>query len=383
MNLRYGLNPEQRARASVDEEDSPVRVPSGEPSYINLLDALGAWQLVREAAECLSQAVATTFKHVSPAGVAVAGDVDEVMADLWVPEGVELSPVASAYVRARDCDPKSSFGDFVAVSQPVDLSLAHVLRGVVSDGIIAPAFEPGTVEVLARKKGGRFLIMEANEAFEPPALEHRTVFGVRFEQDTAATMLNPATVTAGTVASIPSSAIDNLLLAMVTARHTQSNSVTYARDGMVLGVGAGQQSRVDGTKLAGIKVDTWWLRRHDKVRSLPFRKDARRQDRLNWQIRYIEGDLDAGEQKRFRADLVGDPPHLGRDEKADWLATLEGVCLASDGYIPFRDNVDHAARHGVAYIADPGGSSRNEEVETACAQHGIVLTTTGVRLFKH
>jgi phosphoribosylaminoimidazolecarboxamide formyltransferase/IMP cyclohydrolase len=383
MNLRYGLNPEQRARASLDEPGAPVRVVSGEPSYINLLDALGAWQLVREAATCLSAPVATSFKHLSPAGAAVAGDVDDVMADLWVPAGVELSPIASAYVRARDCDPKSSFGDFVAVSEPVDFALAHILRDVVSDGIVAPAFEPGTVEVLARKKAGRFLVLEADEAFEPPALESRTVFGVRLQQDTAATTLTPATIAAGTATPLSPSAVADLLLAMVTARHTQSNSVAYARDGMVLGVGAGQQSRVDCTKLAGVKVDTWWLRRHEKARSLPFRKDLRRQDRLNWQIRYIEGGLDVDEQRRFRADLSGDPPVLSPGERADWLAALERVALASDGYIPFRDNIDHAARHGVAYIADPGGSSRNEEVETACAQHGIVLATTGVRLFRH
>ena len=382
MELRYGLNPEQMARASLEAPDSPIRVVSGEPSYINVLDALGAWQLVREAAGVLPAAVATTFKHVSPAGAAIAGDIDEVMVELWSRAG-DLSPVASAYVRARDCDPKSSFGDFVAVSEPVDLSLAQVLRGVVSDGIIAPGFESGTLEMLAAKKGGRFLVMEADPTFEPPLSERREIFGVRLEQDTSTAAINPMTVTAGTEAPLPASAINDLVLAMVTARHTQSNTVNYAREGMVLGVGAGQQSRVDCTKLAGAKVDTWWLRRHHKVQSLPFRDEVRRQDRINWQIRYIEGDLDPGERERFRAALTADPPTLSPAERAEWLSTLDGVSLASDGYIPFRDNVDHAARHGVRYITHPGGSTRNQDVEAACETHGIVLTTTGVRLFRH
>jgi AICAR transformylase/IMP cyclohydrolase PurH len=383
MELRYGLNPEQAARASLDERHSPIRVVAGQPSYINVLDAVGAWQLVREAAGVLRGAVAASFKHLSPAGAATAGDVDQVMAGLWVPPGVDLTPVASAYVRARDCDPRSSFGDFVAVSEPVDLSLALVLRGVVSDGVIAPGYMPGAVEMLAAKKGGRFLVMEADPSFEPPKSESRELFGLRLEQDTSTAEVGLATIAAGTDVTLPASVLRDLALAMVTARYTQSNTVTYTRDGMVMGVGAGQQSRVDCTKLAGTKVDTWWLRRHEKVKSLRFLDEVRRQERINWQIRYIEDDLDPAEQWRFRAALHHGPPMFGAEEKADWLSALDGVSLASDGYIPFRDNVDHAARHGVRYIAEPGGSTRNEEVDTACAQHGIVLVTTGVRLFRH
>lgn len=394
MELRYGLNPEQTALASLDAPDSPIGVVSGEPSHINVLDALGAWQLVREAAIVLPAAVATTFKHVSPAGAATSGDIDEVMVGLWARNLGDLSPVASAYVRARDCDPKSSFGDFVAVSEFADLSLAQVLRGVVSDGIVAPGFEPGTVEMLAAKKRGLFLVMEADASFEPPVSESREVFGLRLEQDTSTAAINPMTITDGTAAALPPPVISDLVLAMVTARYTHSNAVTYARDGMVLGVGAGQQSRIDCTKrsfavrfvsprLAGAKVDTWWLRRHDKVKSLPFRDEVGRQDRINWQIRYIEGDLDPAERERFRAVLTTDPPMLGPAEKANWLRSLDCVSLASDGYIPFRDNIDHAARHGVRYIAHPGGSTRNQEVEAACEAYGVMLTTTGVRLFRH
>jgi AICAR transformylase/IMP cyclohydrolase PurH len=383
MELRYGLNPEQTAVASLGEVDAPVRVVSGHPSYVNVLDGLSAWQLVREAARVLSCPVATSFKHLSPAGAATVGDLDDVMADLWVPSGVKASATATAYIRARDCDPKSSFGDFVAVSEPVDASLAQVLRGVVSDGIIAPGYEPGTVEVLAAKKSGRYLVLEADAAYEPPLHEMRALFGVRLEQLGSPTDITPGVVTSGTTHSLPASAVDDLLLAMVTARHTQSNTVTYARDGMVLGVGAGQQSRIDCTKLAGAKVDTWWLRRHAKVRSLPFGDQVRRQERVAWQIRYIEGDMDSGELERFRSSLTGRPAALTADEKAAWIERLDDVVMVSDGYIPFRDNVDHAARHGVRYIAEPGGSSRNLEVEAACDDHQIVLTTTGVRLFRH
>jgi phosphoribosylaminoimidazolecarboxamide formyltransferase/IMP cyclohydrolase len=383
VELRYGLNPDQKARASIDKAGSAVRVISGHPSYINLLDVLGAWQLVREATAVLAVPVATTFKHVSPAGAATAGDVDEVMRSAWSVEGAGLSKIATAYVRARDCDAKSSFGDFVAVSEPVDRSLAQVLRGVVSDGIVAPGYEPGTVEMLAAKKNGRYLVVEADAGFTPPAWETREVFGVRLEQQLSTPEITEGIVRSGTSARLPESAVSDLLLAMVTARHTQSNTVTYARDGMVVGIGAGQQSRIDCTKLAGRKVDTWWLRRHSAVESLPFLDAIRRQDRINWQIRFIEADMNQAELDRFRSALATDAAALSVDERHRWLDQLDGVALASDGYIPFRDNIDQAARHGVRYIADPGGSNRNDEVERACAEHNITLTTTGIRLFRH
>ena len=383
MDLRYGSNPDQLARATVGDAGAPVRVIAGHPSYINVLDALGAWELVREAAAVLSVPVATTFKHVSPAGVATAGGLDEVMCNTWSPDGVGLSDIARAYIRARDCDPKSSFGDIVAVSEPVDHSLTQVLRGVVSDGIIAPGYAPGTVETLAAKKNGEYLVLEADAAFEPPAWETRELGGVRLEQQRPTTEITATIVRSGTTTPLPESAVSDLMLAMVAARHTQSNTVTYTRAGMVLGVGAGQQSRVDCTKLAGAKADTWWLRRHPKVRALPFIDAIRRQERINWQIRYIEGDMDQRELERFRSALSDDAPALQPDEQQGWRGLLDDVALASDGYIPFRDNVDQAARHGVRYIADPGGSTRNHEVEAACAEHNIVLTTTGIRLFLH
>ena len=383
MDLRYGLNPEQQARATLDAPGSPVRVLSGHPSYVNVLDGIGAWRLVSEASSALASPAAASFKHVSPAGAAIAGDLDEVMVERWIPAGVEPSAIATAYVRARDCDPKSSFGDFVAVSEPVDHSLAEILRGVVSDGIIAPGYEPGTVDVLASKKGGRYLVLEANPTFTPPAWETRELFGVGLEQQATLTDITPALIQAGTETTLPEPAVRDLLLGMITARHTQSNTVTYSRDGIVLGIGAGQQSRVDCTKLAGAKVDTWWLRRHGTVRDLPFSDEVRRQERINWEIRFIDGDMDPGEARRFRAALSSEPTALPTDENEEWIRQLDHVALASDGYIPFRDNIDQAARHGVRYIADPGGSNRNEEVEAACTEHNIALITTGVRLFLH
>ena len=383
MELRYGLNPDRRAIASVDDGGSPLRVVAGRPSYVNLLDALGAWQLVREASRELEAPVAASFKHVSPAGVGTAGPLDEVMGSLWNPSGAELSAVASAYVRSRDCDPKSSFGDFVAVSETVDETLAEVLRGVVSDGIIAPGYEAGTVEVLAAKKGGEYLVLEADPDFESPAVERREVFGVRLTQEGTETPLTRELLTTSRERHVEHAALDDLFLAMVTARYTQSNTVTMARGGMVIGIGAGQQSRVDCTRLAGSKVDLWWMRRHPKVRTLPFIDSIRRQDRINWQIRFVEGDMDDRERKRFRAALGADVEALAAEDARSWTDELGGVAMASDGYIPFRDNIDRAACHGVRYIAEPGGSARNVDVEAACEEHGILHVATGVRLFRH
>lgn len=384
MELRYGTNPEQSARTVfIDESDPPFRLVSGSPTYINLLDALNAWQLVRETALALHRPIATSLKHVSPAGAATADDLDAVMGETWAVERGAMSPAATAYIRARDCDPKSSFGDFVAISEPVDLSLAHVLAAVVSDGIIAPGFEPGVVDVLARKKGGSYLIIEAVGDFEPPEWERRELFGLRLEQQCALTPITRGVMTAGTSKELDASAVDDLVLAAITARYTQSNTVTFAKDGMVLGVGAGQQSRVDCTKLAGAKVDTWWLRRHTAVRSLGFHPHVRRQDRVNWQVRYVEGDFTVEEQRRLREVVDAVPEPLTPEERASWLGRLTNVVLASDGFIPFRDNIDQAARHGVRFIAHPGGSTRSDEVMAACTEHDIALVSTGIRLFHH
>jgi phosphoribosylaminoimidazolecarboxamide formyltransferase/IMP cyclohydrolase len=316
VQLRYGMNPHQAATMELVGTRSPFAVVSGSPSYINVLDALTGWQLVREASSALGLPAAASFKHVSPAGAAVAGPVDSVMRTTFRVDAV--GPVTSAYVRARDADPKSSYGDFVAVSHPVDAELADLLRRLVCDGIIAPGYDEGVVEVLAAKKRGSFLILEADPAFEPPREEVREVYGVRLTQERDALPLDP---------ELPEAAARDLLLGMNVARYTQSNTVVMVKDGMSIGIGAGQQSRIDCTRLAGEKASAWWSRRS------------------------------------------ADP--------------LTGVSMVSDGAIPFVDNLAEAHRHGVRYLAEPGGSIRSGEVAAACAELGIRLSQTGVRLFRH
>jgi phosphoribosylaminoimidazolecarboxamide formyltransferase/IMP cyclohydrolase len=265
----------------------------------------------------------------------------------------------------------------------VDRSLAGVLASVISDGVIAPGYEPDVMDVLTRKKAGSYLVIEADPRFQPPETERREVFGLELEQQSALTPLTSEAIRAGTPTALPESAVADLVLASITARYTQSNTVTYARDGMVVGVGAGQQSRVDCTRLAGAKVDTWWLRRHQEVRSLQFRSGARRQDRINWQLRYVEGDLTADELRRLTEAVEQVPAPISAVERSRWLRQLTDVALASDGYLPFRDNIDQAARHGVRYVAHPGGSTRADEVEQACDEHDVILVNTGIRLFHH
>jgi len=343
----------------------PVRILNGGPSYINLLDALNGWQLVQEASRTLGRPAAASFKHVSPAGAAVAGPIDDVITDLYGIDGTVVDGVTSAYLRARDADPKYSYGDFAAVSEPVGAELAAILGRVVCDGIIAPGYEPGVVETLSRKQNGRFLVLEADVNFVPPAVEVRDVWRLRLRQDRDRAPISAALLDDVTGGQLSPAMVEDALLGLVVLRYTQSNSVCYVRDGATLGIGAGQQSRVDCTRLAGSKVDTWWLRRHPRVRRLRFGPAIRRQERINAQIDFIDN-------------------HLGSDERETWLATLTDVAFASDGFLPFRDNVDEAARHGATAIVEPGGSSvRSTDVEDACREHGIVLARSGLRLFHH
>ncbi|HEY8788065.1 MAG TPA: phosphoribosylaminoimidazolecarboxamide formyltransferase [Actinopolymorphaceae bacterium] len=385
MQLRYGINPHQHATVEPIETDRwPVRILNGSPSYINMLDALNGWQLVQEASRTLGRPAAASFKHVSPAGAALAGRIDEVIADLYGVDGGNVESVTSAYLRARDADPKCSYGDLAAVSTPVGVELSEILGRIVCDGIIAPGYAPGVVGALSRKQGGRFLVIEADEGFAPPAEEVRDVWGLRLTQQRDIAPISSATFN-DVVSSSRSTAstVDDLLLGLVVLRYTQSNSVCYVRDGSTLGIGAGQQSRIDCTRLAGSKVDTWWLRRHDLVRNLRFRRQVRRQDRINAQISVIDGDRSATSSLRL-TDLLAEPaPLFTDDERAAWLGKLGGVAFASDGLLPFRDNIDEASRHGVASIVEPGGSVRSAEVEDACREHGIALARSGLRLFHH
>ncbi|MDE0193109.1 MAG: phosphoribosylaminoimidazolecarboxamide formyltransferase [Gammaproteobacteria bacterium] len=379
--LKYGCNPHQAQAAF---ESDAVRVKNGTPSIINMLDALNAWQLVAELGEALDAPAAASFKHVSPAGAAVGVPLTDDLTRVYEVGDRDLSPLATAYVRARGADPKSSFGDFVALSHPVDATTAAYLGGIVSDGIVAPGFEEGTLATLSAKKGGSFVVIEADPGYRPPAVESREVFGVTLTQERNNRRLRLEDLADLVCGELNETAKRDLLLALVTLKYTQSNSVGYALDGQMIGIGAGQQSRVDCTKLAGAKADVWHLARHPKVLGIAFRPGVRRQERINWRVRYIEGDLTPGERTGFAQAAVDEPPEpLLPDERAGWLADFNGVALASDGFIPFRDNIDHAARHGVSFIAQPGGSTRDAEVAEACREHGIAMVHTGLRLFHH
>ncbi|MFC4604311.1 phosphoribosylaminoimidazolecarboxamide formyltransferase [Rhodococcus kronopolitis] len=384
MDLRYGMNPHQRARLT-SSETSPIRVVHGSPSMINYLDALNGWQLVREAAAVTGAPVATSFKHVSPAGAAVTGDLDETMRRAWDLGEGEIGPVTAAYVRARDIDPKSSFGDFIAVSEPVDHELADLLARVVSDGIIAPGFAPGTVEMLSRKKRGTFLVLEADASYEPQEWERREVFGMVLEQERDRLPIAADLLRVVHGSEPGPDAVRDALLGMVTLRYTQSNSVAYVKDGMTIGIGAGQQSRIDCTRLAGTKAGIWWLRRLPAIRAMTFTATVSRQERLNWQVRLAEDALTESQRTALAAQVVSASQIVDVDgaDRSGWLDRLAGAILVSDGYIPFRDNIDHAGGLGVRYVVEPGGSNRSGEIVEACRELGLTLVHTGTRLFHH
>jgi len=385
LKLKYGCNPHQSfaSTAPLDPAHAPIRVLNGAPSYINFLDALNAWQLVREARIATGLAAAASFKHVSPAGAAVAVPLTPELAKAYEVEGKPLTPAALAYVRARGADPKCSFGDFAALSDRVDLATAEFLKGVVSDGVIAPGFEPAALEILKQKKNGAFIAIEADAAFTPPKRERREIFGMEMVQDRNEHQVTERDLAELVCGELTADAKRDLLLGLVAIKYTQSNSVGYALGGQMIGIGAGQQSRVDCTKLAGAKADLWWLGTHPKVLGLRFKKGVKKQDRINWRVRYIEGDLTRFEAEALRDALDAPLDPLRDDERREWLRGMRGVSLVSDGFIPFRDNIDHASKHGVAFIAEPGGSTRDEDVTRACREYGIALVHTKLRLFHH
>jgi phosphoribosylaminoimidazolecarboxamide formyltransferase / IMP cyclohydrolase len=377
--MRYGMNPHQPA--SIVAGHGP-RVINGEPSMINYLDALNAYELVREADEATGAPAAASFKHVSPAGAALAGPVDATAARTWRVDEAADGGLLSAYVRARDADPKSSFGDVVALSRPVDLATAEFVRLVICDGLIAPGFEPGAAGILAAKRDGRFLVLEADPARTPPATERRDVLGVTIEQDRDRVPVATVLPDDGTLD--PAIRAD-ALLGLVTLRYTQSNSVALVRGGAAIGVGAGQQNRVDCVRLAGAKARIWWLRRHPLIDGLPAVGGMKRQDRLNWQIRLAGREMTPGQLNEFES-LFGTEARGCYEDAAwrdEWTASMSGVTMISDGYLPFRDNVEHAAAVGVTAIVEPGGSARTDEVAASAAAHGITHVQTGLRLFRH
>lgn len=385
MGLRYGVNPHQRFHEvrGVQQDAAPVQVLNGDTSLINWLDALNAWQLVREAEQATGLTAAASFKHVSPSGAALAVPLDEARARAYEVAGRELTPSALAYVRARGADPKCSFGDFAALSQSVDEATAVFLKGVVSDGIIAPGYDAKALEILKAKKQGGFIVMQADPDYQPPERESREVFGVRLSQDRNAHQVSGADLKDVSGGGLTPEAVRDLLLGLVALKYTQSNSVGYALEGQMIGIGAGQQSRVDCTRLAGAKADLWFMGTHPKVLGLRFKAGVKRQDRINWRVRFIEGDLTRGETAALAEALEAAPEPLSPEERAAWLSRMDGVCLVSDAFLPFRDNIDHAGRHGVRFLAEHGGSVRSEEIEAACREYGIVRVCTGLRLFHH
>lgn len=391
LELKYGCNPNQRpARIYMaDGSDLPVRVLNGRPGYINFLDAFNAWQLVRELKAALGLPAAASFKHVSPtsaaAGLPLSGTLRRACFVDDIP-GLDASPLASAYARARGTDRLCSFGDWAALSDVCDVTTAQLLQREVSDGVIAPGYTPEALEILKTKRKGNYNIVEIDPAYEPAALERKQVFGVVFEQQR-----NSAPITRALLENLvtenktlPDSAVRDLLVALITLKYTQSNSVCYAVDGQAIGVGAGQQSRIHCTRLAGTKADTWFLRQHPKVLALPFRPDIRRPDRDNAIDGYInknEEDICAdGVWQRY---FTVRPEPLTAEEAATYLAGIDGVALASDAFFPFDDNIVRARRSGVRYVAQPGGSIRDDLVIDRCDRYGMVMSFTGLRLFHH
>ena len=385
--LKYGCNPHQKPAGiySIQGHKLPFKVLNGVPGYINLLDACNAWQLVYELRKALDLPAAASFKHCSPAGAAVAAALTPAEAAAYeIADPTTLTPVALAYIRARNADPMCSFGDFAAVSHVVDVATAKVLKVEVSDGIIAPGFEPEALEILKQKKKGAFIVLQADENFIAPLLEFREVYGMGFSQRRNDALITPAhleKIKSGK--SLSTEAIRDLVLATICIKYTQSNSVGYAKNGQMIGVGAGQQSRVDCVKLAGRKVSVWYLRQHPKVQGLPFKAGTKRQDRVNARVRYIEGDITAAEMVQWLENFDHKPEPLSEADKESFMKTLSGVSISSDAFFPFRDSIDHASKVGVQYVAQPGGSVADEEVISSCNEYGMTMAFTDVRLFHH
>lgn len=385
LKLKYGCNPNQKEASISCEGKLPVSVLSGRPGYINLLDALNAWQLVCDLKAATGLASAASFKHVSPSGAAVALELDETERRMYMlSEKAVLSPVATAYVRARGADRMSSFGDFIALSEACDLSCAKMINREVSDGIIAPDYSDEALELLRKKKKGTYCILRMDADYQPALLETRTVYGITFSQEHNAYI--PSDRDFENIVtkekSLPDWARRDLTVALVTAKYTQSNSVVYACRGQSVGTGAGQQSRIHCTRLAGDKADNWILRHHEKVLSLPFLPELTRNDRDNVREQYISPDTEdvvSAWQKYFTAP----PQRLTDEEKKTFISSFGALSLASDAFFPFRDNIDRAYRSAVRYISQPGGSLRDEDVIRAADEHGMTMLFTGIRLFHH
>ena len=390
LALKYGCNPNQKpSRIFMEEGELPIEVVNGRPGYINFLDAFNSWQLVRELKAATGLPAAASFKHVSPAGAAVGLPLDDTLRKIYFVDDLkgELSPIACAYARARGADRMSSYGDFVALSDTCDEATALLIKREVSDGVIAPDYTPEAIEILKAKRKGTYNVIKIDPNYVPAPIERKQVFGITFEQGRNEVKLDDPSL----FENIPTqnktfseAAKRDLIIALITLKYTQSNSVCYVKDGQAIGIGAGQQSRIHCTRLAGNKADIWWLRQHPKVMSLPFVDNIRRADRDNTIDVYISEDYDDvlrdGTWQQFFKEK---PEVLTREEKKAWIAQNTGVALGSDAFFPFGDNIERAHKSGVEYIAQAGGSVRDDNVIETCDKYGIAMSFTGVRLFHH
>ena len=387
LALKYGCNPNQKpSRIFVEEGELPVTVLSGRPGYINFMDALNSWQLVKELKEATGLPSAASFKHVSPAGAAVGLPLSEVEKQIYFTGDADLSPIACAYARARGADRMSSYGDWAALSDVCDKDTAMLLRREVSDGVIAPGYTDEALEILKAKRNGKYNVVQIDPDYVPASLERKMVFGITFEQGRNDIKIDDSLFTNIVTASknLPESAVRDLKVALITLKYTQSNSVCYVKNGQAIGVGAGQQSRVHCTRLAGQKADNWWMRQNPKVLNLPFRKDIKRPDRDNTIDVYIGDEYeDVLRDGTWELFFTEKPEPLTAEEKKEWLAKNTDVALGSDAFFPFGDNIERAHKSGVCYIAEPGGSIRDDNVIETCDRYGITMVFNGVRLFHH
>lgn len=388
LMLKYGCNPNQKPSRIFMKDGSalPITVLNGKPGYINFLDAFNSWQLVKELKEATGLPAAASFKHVSPAGAAVAIPMSDTLKKIYFVDDLELSPIATAYARARGADRMSSYGDFVALSDTCDAQTATLLAREVSDGVIAPGYTQEALEILKTKRKGNYNVIQIDEAYQPAPIEHKDVYGITFEQGRNEIKINEEMLQniVSDNKELPQDAKRDLLIALITLKYTQSNSVCYAKDGQAIGIGAGQQSRIHCTRLAGNKADIWFLRQHPKVMDLPFKADIRRPDRDNTIDVYIsDDDMDVLADGTWELFFTEKPERLTREEKRAWLDQQTGVSLGSDAFFPFGDNIERAHRSGVSYIAEAGGSIRDDHVIDTCNKYGICLAFTGVRLFHH
>ncbi len=384
--LRYGFNPHQKpARIFAKNGTLPFTVLNGAPGYINMLDALNSWQLVKELKGVLKLPAAASFKHVSPAGTAVGTPLTPALKKAYFVDDMEETPLMAAYARSRGADRVSSYGDFVALSDMCDVATAKLIYREVSDGCIAPGFEKGALDILKAKKGGKYLMIQMDADYQPEETETREVFGVEFEQKR-----NNAVATADILKNVvtkkkefPVDAVRDLVIATTAIKYTQSNTIGFAVDGQAIGIGAGQQSRIHCTRLAAEKADRWFLRQHPIILAIKWREGVSRADRNNAIDLYLQERLNKFEKETMKSAMDKVPPQLSYDEKRDWLKKLKGVSLSSDGMIPFRDTIDRAYESGVTYVVQPGGSIRDEDVIQACNDYGMVMAYSGLRLFHH